>query len=130
MQAALRSSAITVRNAFLQHLRLTVAATSHRVPILLDSRVSFSSDHGTYLDKSSVTDRILELVKKMEKVDPAKVTPQASFQGDLGLDSLDTVEVVMAIEEEFALEIPDAEADKISSCAEAIEYVAAHPRAK
>ncbi|KAG6551340.1 hypothetical protein Mapa_007126 [Marchantia paleacea] len=130
MQAALRSSAITVRNTFLQHLRLTVAATSYRVPLLLDSRICFSSDHGTYLDKSSVTDRILELVKKMEKVDPAKVTPQASFQGDLGLDSLDTVEVVMAIEEEFALEIPDAEADKISSCAEAIEYVAAHPRAK
>jgi acyl carrier protein len=48
-----------------------------------------------------------------------QVTESASFQ-DLGLDSLDTVELVMAFEEEFAVEIPDAEADKISSCSEVI----------
>ncbi|KAL2635325.1 hypothetical protein R1flu_006804 [Riccia fluitans] len=130
MQAAWRSSATAVRNTLLQHVRVTAAATSLKASVVLDGRICYSSDHGTYLDKSSVTDRILELVKKMEKVDPAKVTPVSSFQSDLLLDSLDTVELVMAIEEEFALEIPDAEADKISSCAEAIEYVASHPRAK
>ena len=54
----------------------------------------------------------------------------ATFQQDLGLDSLDEVEVVMAIEEEFALEIPDAEADKFKSTRDVIEYVASHPRAK
>jgi NADH dehydrogenase (ubiquinone) 1 alpha/beta subcomplex 1 len=48
----------------------------------------------------------------------------------LGLDSLDTVEVVMAFEEEFAIEIPDADADKILSCADAIDYIASQPRAK
>jgi NADH dehydrogenase (ubiquinone) 1 alpha/beta subcomplex 1 len=58
------------------------------------------------------------------------VTPTASFQKDLGLDSLDTVEVVMAFEEEFAVEIPDSEADKILSTADAINYIAAHPQAK
>ena len=54
----------------------------------------------------------------------------ASFKQDLGLDSLDEVEIVMAIEEEFALGIPDAEADKIKSTRDVIEFVASHPRAK
>ncbi len=58
------------------------------------------------------------------------MTPSAHFQNDLGLDSLDTVEIVMAFEEEFGIEIPDAEADKITSCAQAIEYIASQPRAK
>lgn len=49
---------------------------------------------------------------------------------DLGLDSLDAVELVMGIEEEFALEIPDSEAEKIVSVADAINYIAAHPNAK
>ena len=59
-----------------------------------------------------------------------QVTPSSHFQKDLGLDSLDTVEVVMAFEEEFAIEIPDSEADKILSTSDAINYVAAHPQAK
>jgi NADH dehydrogenase (ubiquinone) 1 alpha/beta subcomplex 1, acyl-carrier protein len=58
-----------------------------------------------------------------------QVNPDAHFEKDLGLDSLDTVEVVMAIEEEFKLEIPDMEADKIDSLPLAIEYVASHPMA-
>jgi len=49
---------------------------------------------------------------------------------DLGLDSLDTVEVVMAIEDEFAIEIPDTESDKILSVEDAIKYIASHPMAK
>ena len=51
------------------------------------------------------------------------MSPTSSFSADLGLDSLDTVEVVMAMEEEFAVEIPDAEADKITSVAEAVEQL-------
>jgi NADH dehydrogenase (ubiquinone) 1 alpha/beta subcomplex 1, acyl-carrier protein len=58
------------------------------------------------------------------------VTPTSEFQKDLGLDSLDQVEVVMAFEEEFAVEIPDSEADKILSTKDAIEYISAHPQAK
>lgn len=57
------------------------------------------------------------------------MTPDVHFQKDLGLDSLDNVEIVMAIEEEFKLEIPDKEADKIDSCHLAIEYVHNHPMA-
>ena len=59
-----------------------------------------------------------------------QVTPKASFQSELGLDSLDTVEVVMAFEEEFSIEIPDNEADKIMSVADAVEYISSHPSAK
>lgn len=59
-----------------------------------------------------------------------QVTDKASFQSDLGLDSLDEVELVMAIEEEFAVEIPDADADKIKSTSDAIDYIASNPRAK
>lgn len=58
-----------------------------------------------------------------------QVTPDVHFQKDLGLDSLDTVEIVMALEEEFKLEIPDKEADKIDSCSLAIEYIYNHPMA-
>lgn len=56
-----------------------------------------------------------------------QVTPEVHFQKDLGLDSLDTVEIVMALEEEFKLEIPDQEADKIDSLPLAIEYISNHP---
>jgi NADH dehydrogenase (ubiquinone) 1 alpha/beta subcomplex 1 len=143
MQAALRSSAAALRSSFLlQHLRVSVAPTTSgsrqanfRVPALFtngfaaDSTTS-SSSGGTYLDKSVVADRVVEVVKKLEKVDPAKVTPKAHFQNDLGLDSLDTVELVMALEEEFHIEVPDSEADKIYSCSDAIEYIASQPRAK
>ena len=59
-----------------------------------------------------------------------QVSPTSSFSAALGLDSLDTVEVVMAMEEEFAVEIPDAEADKITSVSEAVEYLANNANAK
>lgn len=59
-----------------------------------------------------------------------QVVPNAHFQNDLGLDSLDTVEIVMALEEEFAFEIPDNEADKIHSINLAVDFIASHPQAK
>lgn len=59
-----------------------------------------------------------------------QVTPKANFQNDLGLDSLDSVEVVMALEEEFGFEIPDNEADKIQSIDLAVDFIASHPQAK
>jgi len=84
----------------------------------------------TFLEPAEATDRIIQVVKNFDKVDPAKVTGASKFADDLGLDSLDAVEVVMAIEDEFAIEIPDAEADKIASIADAVEYIASHPMAK
>lgn len=69
-------------------------------------------------------------MKNFDQIDPSKVTPETKFADDLGLDSLDIVEVVMAIEDEFAIEIPDQEADKIASISDAIEYISSHPMAK
>ncbi|CAI5526015.1 unnamed protein product [Closterium sp. Naga37s-1] len=134
MQRAPAAAFALVRSAVLGHVRLPVApsfwsrvgsAPSGGAP----SR-GFAESAGTYLDKDAVTERVLNVVKKFQKVDPKLVTPTASFQKDLGLDSLDGVEVVMAFEEEFAVEIPDADADKIQSCADAIAYIASHPQAK
>ncbi|WVO18107.1 acyl carrier protein [Cryptococcus depauperatus] len=81
------------------------------------------------LSKEDITARVLEVLKSFEKVDSAKLTNNAAFTTDLGLDSLDAVEVVMAIEEEFAIEIPDAEADEITTVQKAIDYVAHSPEA-
>lgn len=64
------------------------------------------------------------------QVDGSKVLPSARFKEDLDLDSLDAVEVVMAIEEEFNIEIPDSEADKILSIPDAVAYISGHPMAK
>ncbi|OIW21776.1 hypothetical protein TanjilG_10675 [Lupinus angustifolius] len=85
---------------------------------------------GTFLDKSEVTDRVISTVKNFQKVDPSKVNPNAHFQNDLGLDSLDAVEIMMALEEEFGFEIPDNEADKINSIKLAVDFIASHPQAK
>lgn len=71
-------------------------------------------------------ERIIELIAENLDIDPEKVTLDASFQDDLGADSLDTVELVMAFEEEFDIEIPDEEAEKIRTVKDAIDYVNAN----
>ena len=72
----------------------------------------------------------MNVLKGFDKVDAAKLSAQSHFSNDLGLDSLDAVEVCMALEEEFVIQIPDAEADKILSVPDAIEFIATHPQAK
>lgn len=71
----------------------------------------------------SVVEEVKEIVVEQLGVDPAQVTDEASFVDDLGADSLDTVELVMALEEKFGLEIPDEEAEKITTVGQAIQYV-------
>eukprot|EP01097_Dermamoeba_algensis_P010153 TRINITY_DN739_c0_g1_i1.p1 TRINITY_DN739_c0_g1~~TRINITY_DN739_c0_g1_i1.p1 ORF type:complete len:153 (+),score=36.93 TRINITY_DN739_c0_g1_i1:104-562(+) len=77
-----------------------------------------------------VGQRVVEVVKRFEKVNPAAVNPNAHFINDLGLDSLDCVELVMAFEDEFAIEIPDAEAEKIVSIPDAVTYLSTNPNIK
>jgi NADH dehydrogenase (ubiquinone) 1 alpha/beta subcomplex 1 len=84
----------------------------------------------TFLEPADVTERIINVIKNFDQVDSNKISDKVKFTEDLGLDSLDVVEVVMAIEDEFAIEIPDAEADKIASIQDAVEYITSHPMAK
>ncbi|MFC1562429.1 acyl carrier protein [candidate division KSB1 bacterium] len=68
-------------------------------------------------------ERVKEIIVEQLSVDPSEITENASFIEDLGADSLDTVELVMAFEEEFDIEIPDAEAEKLTNVGKAIEYL-------
>ncbi|HWP48941.1 MAG TPA: acyl carrier protein [Candidatus Limnocylindrales bacterium] len=72
---------------------------------------------------AAIEDRVKEIIVEQLGVDAEEVTPEASFIEDLGADSLDTVELVMAFEEEFNIEIPDEEAEKILTVKDAVEYI-------
>jgi acyl carrier protein len=74
----------------------------------------------------AVADKVKEIIVEHLGVDEDEVTPDASFVEDLGADSLDTVELVMQLEEEFKLDIPDEDAEKITRVREAIEYIESH----
>ena len=71
----------------------------------------------------AVQDKITEIIVEQLGVKPEEVVPEASFVDDLGADSLDTVELVMALEEEFGIEIPDEDAEKIQTVGDAIRYI-------
>jgi acyl carrier protein len=75
---------------------------------------------------SSIEERVKKIVVEQLGVSEEEVLESASFVEDLGADSLDTVELVMALEEEFECEIPDEEAEKITTVKEAIDYINAH----
>ncbi len=79
---------------------------------------------------ASVEERVKQIIVEQLGVDEAEVTPNASFVDDLGADSLDTVELVMAFEEAFEIEIPDEDAEKIRTVQDAITYIDQHTKAK
>lgn len=75
---------------------------------------------------SDIKKKVIEIIVEQLGVAEEEVTPNASFVDDLGADSLDTVELVMALEEEFDLEIPDEDAENITSVKDAITYLTDH----
>lgn len=79
---------------------------------------------------ASIEERVKQIIVEQLGVDEAEVTPAASFVDDLGADSLDTVELVMAFEEAFEIEIPDEDAEKIRTVQDAIAYIDQHAKAK
>jgi len=75
---------------------------------------------------SSIEEKVKQIIVEQLGVDEAEVTPTASFIDDLGADSLDTVELVMALEEGFGIEIPDEDAEKITTVKDALTYIESH----
>jgi acyl carrier protein len=82
----------------------------------------------TTMADANIPDRVKQIIVEQLGVDAAEVTPNAHFVNDLGADSLDTVELVMALEEEFDTEIPDEQAEKIQTVGQAIDYIQAHAK--
>lgn len=78
------------------------------------------------MDRDSVLARVRNVVVENLGADEAEVLETASFTNDLGADSLDTVELVMALEEEFKVQIPDADAENVKTVGQAVDYVLAH----
>jgi acyl carrier protein len=78
--------------------------------------------------KKAMVEKVKQLIAEQLGVDEAEVTPSASFVDDLGADSLDQVELVMALEEAFDLEISDADAEKIRTVQDAIDYIEKHAK--
>lgn len=74
----------------------------------------------------SVFERVKKIIIEQLGVDEDQVAPEASFTDDLGADSLDTVELVMALEQEFNMEIPDEDAEKITTVSQAVKYIQDH----
>ena len=74
----------------------------------------------------NVKEKVVSLIVDKLGVNPEDVVETASFTNDLGADSLDTVELIMAFEEEFGLEIPDSDAEKISTVGDVLNYIEAH----
>ena len=75
---------------------------------------------------ASIADKVKEIVVQQLGVSPDQVTPEAKFAEDLGADSLDQVELVMALEEEFGADIPDEDAEKLTTVGDAIKYIEGH----
>ena len=79
-------------------------------------------------EKKEIVEKVKQIISEQLGVDENEVTPSASFVDDLGADSLDQVELVMALEEAFGVEIPDEDAEKIRTVQDAIDYVDKHAK--
>ncbi|KAK9151040.1 hypothetical protein Syun_009349 [Stephania yunnanensis] len=128
-------AAAVAGNALFKHLWVNVHNSNACHPLFAFSlnllRCHFSGEvRGSFIDKHKVTDPVISIVNSLGIVDLSKVTPNANFKVYLDLDSLDTKEPVMALEEEFGFEITDDEAITIDSVNHAVDFIASHPQAK
>lgn len=93
----------------------------HRSPMCRCSGVILGKE--VVIAMATVDERVKKIIAEQLGVEEGEVTPEASFVEDLGADSLDTVELVMALEEEFSIEIPDEDAEKILTVGKALDYI-------
>jgi acyl carrier protein len=73
--------------------------------------------------ETNITEKVRDIIVQQLGVNPEQVTPEAKFIEDLGADSLDTVELVMAFEEDFGIDVPDEEAEKLQSVGDVVRYI-------
>jgi len=120
----------TIRASAPRQIQISpVVRPSQFVPVFNSQSLRFYSAPAG-LSKDEVEGRIVNLLKNFDKVnDASKINGVSHFTNDLGLDSLDVVEVVMAVEEEFSIEIPDKDADGIHSVEQAVNYILSQPDA-
>ncbi|XP_012728555.2 NADH:ubiquinone oxidoreductase subunit AB1b [Fundulus heteroclitus] len=127
VSAALRAA---VAPAVGVHRPVSFAADSRRTRWLGQSRISsvvvLCRQYGDLppLTLETIKDRVMYVLKLYDKINPEKLQETSHFMKDLGLDSLDQVEIIMAMEDEFGFEIPDAEAEKLMSPEEIVQYIA------
>lgn len=112
------------------HRSLSSVGDSRRTRWLGQTRISSLSvlcrQYGDLppLTLETIKDRVMYVLKLYDKINPEKLQTTSHFMKDLGLDSLDQVEIIMAMEDEFGFEIPDAEAEKLMSPEEIVQYIA------
>uniref|UniRef100_A0A3P9M4E1 Acyl carrier protein n=1 Tax=Oryzias latipes TaxID=8090 RepID=A0A3P9M4E1_ORYLA len=111
------------------HRPMSFAAESPRTRLFGQSRISvgvFCRQYGDLppLTLETIKERVMYVLKLYDKINPEKLQTSSHFMKDLGLDSLDQVEIIMAMEDEFGFEIPDAEAEKLMTPEEIVQYIA------
>ncbi|KAI9124090.1 hypothetical protein K1719_005390 [Acacia pycnantha] len=115
----------SIRKSILRHINLR--RSTERWFLMKDENILMRLrclSSSTDADSDQILDRVIGLVKKYDRINASKVTETADFQKDLNLDSLDRVELIMALEEEFSIEIPDEKAEKLTCCADVAKYIA------
>jgi acyl carrier protein len=91
--------------------------------------LKFLFSQGGKWDMASIQEKVYEIIERKLSVNPEQITPEASFTEDLGADSLDTVELVMDLEEVFNITIPEEDQEKLRTVQEAIDYLEANVEA-
>ena len=84
---------------------------------------AINTNRTNFMAQKSIEEKVKDIIVEQLGVNPEQVTPQASFIEDLGADSLDIVELVMAFEEEFSVEVPDEDAEKLQTVGDVIKYI-------
>ncbi|XP_018913208.2 acyl carrier protein, mitochondrial isoform X3 [Bemisia tabaci] len=128
-KSALKLAPVTLQPCKFFHSELlkNLRATSCPSLISQNSQVAVRCySHKPPLNLKFIHDRVLLVLKLYDKVDPEKLTLDSHFINDIGLDSLDHVEVIMAMEDEFGFEIPDGDAEKLLRPKDIIQYIADH----
>ncbi|XP_054778788.1 acyl carrier protein 3, mitochondrial [Prosopis cineraria] len=120
----------SIRKSILRHINLR---STERWFLARDENVQMQLRRlcsSTDASSDMILDRVIGLVKNYNRINASKVTETADFQKDLNLDSLDRVELIMALEEEFSIEIPDEKAEKLTCCADVAKYISSEASQK